>query len=235
MNIAVFGANGPTGRLVVADALAAGHSVTAVTRHPDVFPLTHDNLRVFAADVLDADSVDRAVAGQAAVLSSLGVPFGRKPISVYSVGVANIVRAMHRHSVRRLAVVSSSAVPPESRMRDTGGGLFFEHVLKPVIENTLGRTLYADMLRMETLVKASDLDWTIIRPSGLFGTDAVTDYSVAQDFLAARFTSRADLADLLLRQATDARWVRKAVAVATSSEQPSVMQLIRGEALSTKS
>ena len=232
MNIAVFGANGPTGRLIVESGLASGHTMTAVTRHPDDFPLAHNDLRVITADVYDEGSLDVAVSGQDAVLSVLGVPFGRKPVTVYSVGVANILAAMQRRGVRRLAVVSSSAVPPESRMRDTGGGFFFERVLKPIIENTLGRTLYADMLRMERLVAASDVDWTIVRPSGLFGTAAVTDYSLAEDFLAARFTSRADLADVMLRQATETAWIRKAVAVATNSEQPSVMQLIRGEALS---
>jgi hypothetical protein len=38
--------------------------------------------------------------------------------------------------------------------------------------------MYADQKRMETLVMNSHLDWTIVRPSGLFETEAVTDYRV---------------------------------------------------------
>jgi hypothetical protein len=53
MNIAVFGANGPTGRLVTELALREGHVVSAFTRHPDTFPLRHDNLRVANGDVVD--------------------------------------------------------------------------------------------------------------------------------------------------------------------------------------
>ncbi|MCU1510041.1 MAG: family oxidoreductase [Glaciihabitans sp.] len=232
MNLAVFGANGPTGRLLVAQALDAGHAVTAVTRHPTDFPLAHPRLRVVAADVYNFDSVSAAVEGKDAVLSTLGVPYGRKPISVYSVGATNIVRAMDAHGVRRLLAVSSSATDPQDRSRDTGGGFFFEKLLKPIITATLGRTLYADMRLMEEILAASDLDWTVVRPSGLFGTEAVTDYRTAPGFIKGRYTSRRDLAHSMLRELDERRFVRAPMAVATFSEQPTVLQLIRQEALS---
>jgi uncharacterized protein YbjT (DUF2867 family) len=104
-------------------------------------------------------------------------------------------------------------------------------VLKPVIGNTFGRTLYDDMLRMEKLVRDSDLDWTIVRPSGLFHTDGVTDYLTGVAFVKGQYTSRADLADFLLRQASETEFVRQAAALITVDPQPTVMQLIRNEAL----
>ncbi len=231
MNIAVFGANGGTGRLLVAAALDAGHTVTALTRHPESFPLVHDKLRVVPGDVLVADDVAAAITGQDVVLSTLGGVYGQKEITVYSRGTANIIAAMNDARVTRLACVSSSATDHEFARRDTGGGFFFEKILKPIIESTMGRTLYADMREMERLVRASDLDWTIVRPSGLFGTDGVTAYLTGKDFLPHRYTSRADLADFLLRQATETDFVRQAAAVATISPQPTVLQLIRNEAL----
>jgi len=231
MDLVIFGANGPTGRLLVEDALAAGHHVRAVTRHPESLGMEHERLEVFAGDALDAASVAESVRGADAVLSTLGAPYGRKPISLYSVSARNLVDALGAQGIRRLVVVSSSATDPQERFRDTGGGFFFERVLKPVITNTMGKQLYADMLRMERIVRASGLDWTIVRPSGLFGTDAVTDYGASTDFIRGRYTSRRDLADFLLRQATDTDYVRKAVAVATFDPQPTVMQLIRNEAL----
>jgi putative NADH-flavin reductase len=231
MNIAVFGANGGTGRLLVGAALEAGNTVTALTRHPDDFPIRHENLRVIAGDVLDPAVVQSVVSAQDAVLSALGVPYGRKEISLYSRSISTIIDAMRGLGVRRLACVSSSATDPEFARQDTGGGFFFERVLKPIIENTMGKTLYADMLRMERLVRASGLDWTIIRPSGLFATGAVTDYATGENFLPHRFTSRSDLADFLLRQATETEFVGRAAAIATLSPQPSVFELIRNEAL----
>ena len=41
MNVVVFGADGPTGRLVTQLALAQEHAVTAVTPAPDLFPFSH--------------------------------------------------------------------------------------------------------------------------------------------------------------------------------------------------
>ena len=148
MNIAIFGANGATGRLLTEQALAAGHTVTAFTRHADAFPIRHEQLRVIQGDARDPAAVRSAVAGQDAVLSTVGTRFSRKPITLYSVAITNVIQAMHDHGVRRLACVSSSATDPVTKSRDTGGGVVFEKVLKPFIANVVGKSMYADMLRI---------------------------------------------------------------------------------------
>jgi nucleoside-diphosphate-sugar epimerase len=231
MNIVIFGANGPTGRLLTARALDAGHRVTALTRRPADFPLIHPSLTVVEGDVLNAEDVEAVVAGQDVVLSALGVPYGRTPVSVYSEGARNILSAMQRHGVLRFAGVTSSATEPNPRAQ---GGFFFEKVLQPFVIGVLGRTLYADMRRMEALVRASDLDWTIVRPSGLFDAEAVSEYRTAEGHTDGTFTSRADLADLLLRQATEQAWVGKAVAITTVENTPTMMQMLRREAIEAK-
>lgn len=227
MKIIVFGANGPTGRRLTAQAVAESHEVTAFTRHPDEFPATGPGLRVVGGDVLDLPSVLDAVAGHDVVLSALGVPFSREPVEVYSRGGRNILAAMHRHDVERFACVTSSVMEPGART----GGLVFDRIVQPLVAGTIGRTVYDDMRRLEALVSASSLAWTIVRPSGLFETEDVTAYAVGDRHLPERFTSRADLADCLLRQATDATWVRRAVAVATTEVKPSMVQLIWREGI----
>jgi nucleoside-diphosphate-sugar epimerase len=227
MRIVIFGANGRTGRLLTEQALAAGHDVTAVTRRPVGFPITHDRLDVVEADVHDPEAVDQAVAGADAVLSTLGVPYVRKPINVYSDGIRNVVAAMSHHGVKRLVVVSSSATEPYDH---ADGGFLLNRVLQPLISATIGKTTYADMRRMEALVRGSDLQWTIMRPSGLFDAPAVSRYELHEEQAPGIFTSRADLAASLLEQATDGRFVRKALAVTTSEGAPTLFQLIRREA-----
>ena len=231
MNIVVFGANGQTGQLLTKQALAEGHTVTAVTQHPDTFPLRDERLQVKKGDVFNPSSVEQAVAGQEAVLSTLGVPYSRREITVYSQGIAHIAQAMDCYKVRRLICVSSSAVGPR---HDTGGGFVFDKVFLPFFINVVGRTLYEDMTRMERLVKNTDLDWIIVRPSGLFHTPAITDYQVAEEYIRGQFTSRADLADFMLRQITDPKYLHKAVAVATFSVQPNVFALLWKEGISKK-
>jgi len=227
MKIVVFGANGATGQHLAQLALAEGHRVTAVTRHPETFPLQGLRLQVMRGDVYDLASVEQAVAGQDAVLSTLGVPFTRKPITLYSQGIAHIIAAMNRYGVRRLACISSSATGGE---HDTGGGFLFDKVLQPIVMSTIGRTTYADMARMEALVTKSDLEWVIVRPSGLFETPVVTAYRVAETEIRGQFTSRTDLADFMLRQATSDHYLRKVMAIATYSMTPSVFAFMTQEA-----
>ena len=227
MKIVVFGANGPTGRLVVRGALQRGYTVTAVTRSPEAFPFAHRGLRVLGGDVLKSASVSRAVEGQHAVLSALGVPYSRNGISTYSVGTRAMLDAMVDHGVSRLICVSSSAVDPSAGPH---GGFFFERVLQPFVAGVLGKTLYDDMKRMEAMVTESTVDWTVLRPSGLFDADVVSDYVLAERYVPQKFTARIDLADAMLRQLDDQTFVRKMAAVGTSANTPSVAQLIMREA-----
>ncbi|MBE8521146.1 NAD(P)H-binding protein [Amycolatopsis sp. H6(2020)] len=231
MRITVFGANGPTGRLLTGQALAAGHRVSAVTRRPDAFPLHHDRLEVIGADVLDPAAVDAAVAERDAVLSTLGVPAGKEPIHTYSRGTANIVAAMHRHRVRRLAVVSSSGVDPHPY---SDGGFLFNRVLLPYVTRVLGKTLYDDMRRMEGLIRASTLDWTIVRPSGLYHLPSVTGYTIVEGHADGRFTARADLAASMLALLDGDRHVGATISVITTVDNPKLLRWIRQEAVAAR-
>jgi putative NADH-flavin reductase len=231
MNIVVFGANGSTGRLLTKQALAEGHVVRAFTRHPETFPITHDKLQIIHGDVFDLATVDQAVADQDVVLSTLGGPFSRKPVTVQSLGTANIVQAMQHHGVRRLVCVSSSAIDP---FDDPNDGFFFRKVLQPFFVGVVGRGTYADQRQMEATVKSSNLDWTIVRPSGLFTSSAVTDYRVAEARISGRFTSRADLADFMLRQVADDQYLNKAAAVATVTGQPNFLGFLWKEGIRKK-
>ncbi|NUS26754.1 MAG: NAD(P)H-binding protein [Streptomyces sp.] len=191
MKLVVFGANGPTGRRATRQALAAGHTVTAVTRLPQSFPLTGPRLRVTGADVLDPAAVGRAVAGQDAVISTLGAPDSQGPVTVCSEGIRHITRAMAEHGVRRLVCVTSVVLFQEEA---PGERLLHRKVLEPLSTRLFGRNgVYDDMRRLEDIVGGSDLDKTIVRPGGLFDSETVSDYQVATARLPGRFTSRVDL------------------------------------------
>ncbi|MEU0950008.1 SDR family oxidoreductase [Streptomyces canus] len=227
MKIVIFGANGPTGRQATEQAIAEGHTVTAVTRRPEEFPLNDSRLRVVGADVLDPAAVEHAVAGQEAVISTLGVPYSRNPVTVYSEGITHITQAMAKHGVRRLVCVSSTVL---FGVPAPGETFFFRKVLEPFIARTIGRSVYDDMRRMEEIVCDSDHVWTIIRPAGLFDSDAVSDYQVATSRLPGRFTSRADLGNALLREAVGDRHVGAFVDVRTTVGVPSFLDVVRKEA-----
>ncbi len=114
MRIAVFGANGPTGRHLTDQALAAGHEVVAVTRRPGSLS-TRPGLAVAVADATDPAAVDAAIRRTDAVLSVLGARFSKETISTYSASATAITGAMARHGIKRLLAVSSSVADPHWR------------------------------------------------------------------------------------------------------------------------
>ena len=228
MRIVVFGANGHTGRLLISQTLEGGHDAVAVTRRPEGFPPAGPRLTVVGADVLDAPTLGATLDGADAVVSTLGVPMRMSRIDTYSTGAGNIIDTMRRAAVSRLVVVSSTAVTDYPGRTGAPPALRF---IEPVLKSTLGRSTYADQRRMEAIISASGLDWTIVRPSGLFDLPHVTDYVAGQVDPVGAFTSRADLAHYLLSLAQQ-QGPPAAVTISTVTGTPTLWEMVRREALS---
>ena len=207
MKILVLGASGATGRQVVEQALGHGHDVVAFVRDPATFGLRNERLTVIAGDVTDPVAIQTAVQGCDAVISTLGSR-GERPVSVYSDGVANTIRAMTARGIRRLVVVSSSGVGANaSKLSFAARAMRTLPGLRPV---------YEDMERMEGDVMLSDLDWTIVRPAALSDGPLTGIYRVVEGNMVPKGSkiSRSDVAALLLKCAQGGLYVRRAVAVA---------------------
>ncbi|WP_199433010.1 NAD(P)-dependent oxidoreductase [Qaidamihabitans albus] len=209
MRLTVLGASGGTGTQVVRQALESGHQVTAVVRDParlDVSP--HDGLDVVAADLADVAAIEPLVKDRDAVISALGSR-DRGPTTVCTDGARSTIAAMTATGGGRLLVVSASG------FHTAGDGIVPRAVVKPLLKRLL-RHPFADMARMEELLRESGLRWTIVRPPQLTDgprTGAVRsriDANVRGSFRI----SRADLADFLLRAAGDESLAGVAVSVA---------------------
>lgn len=218
----MFGASGPVGRAVVAQALAADHEVTAVTRSPDRYGVRAPRLTVFGGDVLDHSAVRAAIGEADAVISTVGVLPSRGPVTTYSTGTRNMIEAMRALGLRRIVCVSSKELDEEGTRDEP---LLYRFVFARLL-GRVNRTLYADMRRMEELLRGSDLDWTIVRPAGLFAAEAVTDYRCPTGHEPGVSTSTADLADALLREAVADRHVGQTLQVLTDDDKPPYLLLL---------
>lgn len=208
MRITVFGATGGTGREVVRQAAEAGHQVTAVVRDPARLGPIPAGVTVVRADVMDPASIQPALADADAVVSALG-PRGRGPTTVCSAGTASITTAMAAAGVRRLFVVSASGI-----VVDDADDLLTRAVVKPLLNRLLANG-WADLRRMEEVVRGTDLDWTLVRPSRL--VDAPRgEYRarVGGNLRRGYNSSRADVADWIVTHLADPAAVRDVVAVA---------------------
>lgn len=206
MKIALFGATGGTGQQALAQALALGHEVKALARHPErVVAGSADDagLTIIQGDVLDVGAVGACIDGVDAVICILGTRRGEAPIEAR--GTESILAAMAEHGVRRLIAVTSLGVG-DSRDQVPG---YFKLMMK-----TLLKAIIAAKDEQERLIQASNLDWTIVRPGGLTDGPRTGQYRVGTDrSIRAGRIARADVADFVLKQLDDAQFIGQAVAV----------------------
>lgn len=209
MRILIVGASGALGRVLVTKALDDGHEVTAFVRQPERFRRSTPRLTIVKGDILDSASVAAAVAGQEAVISALGHKRWMIPTRILSRGTANIVSAMQRHGVRRYVGVTALGVG-DSWWR---GGLYYTLFLIPV----LLQFYFLDKLRQERLVRASGLDWTIVRPGALTSGRPRGRWRAGSAIGNPVWTvriARADVAQFLLDEAAEPRHLGATVALA---------------------
>lgn len=207
MKVIVFGATGSVGRLAVEGLLADGHAVTAFARHPEVVEFGHPGLRLCAGDALNMQDVSQAVAGQDAVVVTLGAGASRKS-RIRSGGTRTIIAAMRDHGVRRLVCQSTLGA------HESWANLNF--FWKRIMFGLLLRPVHRDHELQETLVRKSGLDWTIVRPSAFSDGPASglfrEGFGPSERGLALKI-ARADIADFLRRQVVERGYIGRAVAI----------------------
>ncbi|HET7001691.1 MAG TPA: NAD(P)H-binding protein [Puia sp.] len=213
MRLLIIGAGGGIGCQCVEQALAAGHSVTAVLRNPAKLSFNHPNLLIVKGDVTQAFSFADHYAEKDAVISAIGVSgglFGDRPTTLYSEGAKNIIREMQQSSGCRVFFISASAVENSPLLP------FFVRLAAKYIIQKLLKNMYADLLRMEGIVKKSALNWTIVRPPQLTDKPLTGKYRMAvNQFLKNGLKiSRADAADFMLRHVQDKALYQSTVEIA---------------------
>ena len=204
MKVLIFGASGGTGRQLLKQALDEGIGVTAFVRDATkIQDIQHPKLAVVSGDVLNMEDVSRAVDGHKAVLYAIGA--GPKRSTIREQGTRIVIEAMETANVKRLVCLSSLGVG------DSRADLSF--FTRYVVVGIFLRHAFADHERQEAVVKNCALDWTLVRPPHLKDGEHTKTY---QHGLKLRYgdikgwISRSDLADFMLRQLEDNRYIRKA-------------------------
>ena len=201
MKILVLGATGGTGRLIVSDAVAKGHSVLALVRSAAGADLPGAEL--IEGDARDESTLGRALDGCKAVVSALGTGMGFRKISLLTDATRALIPAMTRSGVRRLVCISALGVG-DSRGH---GGFVFDRLFQPLLLSQA----YKDKDRQEAAIRASSLDWVIVRPAML--TDDPAQGSIRAVINLAGINggkiARADVAQFVVDQLTTDTWLRR--------------------------
>jgi uncharacterized protein YbjT (DUF2867 family) len=201
MKVLVLGATGGTGRLIVSDAIAKGHSVAALVRSTARADLPGAEL--IEGNVRDEITIRRALDGCDAVVSALGTGVGFRKVNLLAEATRALVAAMTRSDVRRLVCISALGVG-DSRGH---GGFVFDRLFQPLLLSQA----YKDKGRQEAGIRASSLDWVIVRPGMLTDDPAHGSVRAVIDLAGINGgkIARADVARFVIDQLTTDIWLRR--------------------------
>lgn len=204
--ITVIGASSGIGLNVVKVGLSRGHTVSAFSRSANSINIEHPNLFKISGDALNYEDVENVISGSDAVIQSLGVPFNIKlftgPISLFSESTKNIISAMTELNIKRLISVTGF-----------GAGVSKEsiHPLQRVGFNLVFGRAYSDKDNQESLIKDTNLSWTIVRPGVLVNCMKNKNYNVLIEKKEWRngVISRYNVADFIINVLNDDNFVCK--------------------------
>lgn len=205
--IAVFGATGLTGSLVVKHALAQGHEVVVLVREPARLTLTHQSLSVMAGSPTSAADVERCVEGADAVIHCLGIggKGNGQPTTLVSDSVKVTLVAMQRHRVPRIVCMSNVGA-------GKSGTWFSNRLVIPLFLRWL-LPIIEDKNRMETALRESSLEWVSVRlPNIVVGTDKSIRVSTDGRGIGLSITAES-AASFLLDQVSSAEHLRSAPSI----------------------
>lgn len=197
MRLLILGASGGCGQWLTRLAAERQHHVTALVR-PEISFVPPPGVVVHKGDVVDPTFLNRALAGQDAVLSCLGLrragqsPWARllSPPDLTSRVAKLLVSAMGQRGVKRLVVISAAGVA-ESIAQLTWP------VRRLVATGNVG-VAYRDLAIMEGLLAASDLDWLAVRPVTLTNGKPRGNARAVQRYSLMSTIRRADVAAWML-------------------------------------
>ena len=190
---------------IIEQCLGGQIQVRALVRSPAKLESLGGQIKILQGDVLDIDAVERALDGADAAVSTLGAR-GLGETTLYSDSIENIIASMQKLGKKRLLCVSAVGVDPVPNIS----------LIAKMVTAAFLKKVFADMARMQRLIEACELDWTIMWPPMLTNGGLTGSYRTAVDaaVLRGRKISRADLAHCMIKTIEDEESFGKKMAVA---------------------
>jgi len=203
MKIGIIGATRGIGYALLSLILETDHEVTVLARNPARLKLTGPHLKVIRGDIVDLEAVKQLVAGQNAVCSCIGMMPTWKHVDVFSRGATNILEAMGKDSSQKFVAVTGIGAGDSKGH----GGFLYDRIFNPL----LLKTIYEDKDREEAIIRASRVQWMIVRPGFLTNGPRTGKYRalVKMAGVKAGKISRMDVADFILKELEKPRHFRK--------------------------
>lgn len=196
--IALFGATGQTGNLVLEVALSKGYEVSVLVRDISKLKQKSDKLTIFSGDILNLEVVSNTINDADLVVSLFG-HVKNSPECLQTNGTKNIIDAMKEHNVGRIISLSGGGLPFPEKDEPK----FIDKLIRTIMKIVVPKVLN-DAIAHHKVLEKSGLKWSIVRGSRLTNDPKIGTYTVGWVGVnSGTKISRADLADFIITQIED--------------------------------
>jgi len=211
MKIAIFGSTGFVGKILINKAIASGYQVKTLARNPEKLEAIKDRVVIVKGTIFDPSSIEATIEGSEAVLSTIGPPAGKKcdPF-LYKKAMSDIVSIMDKKGIKRYIHIGGAA----HKGGENEEWSFKRRFLRLFLNLLSKQILEAKLIEWEVL-KASDLDWTLVRPPRIANENTSGNIKADEQKLDSLKVSVENLTDFILEQITSKEWIRKAPLVSS--------------------
>ena len=207
MNITIIGASGGIGLETVKRGLNRNHTITTLSRS-EIKIEKNNSLKMILGDATHKADLLKSIQNTEAIIVTLGTSKNMKTTTLFS-DFAKLIVEIHRETKINVPFIfvtgfgageSKNYVPWLVKM-------FLKYMLKDV---------YADKTKMEEIITASDLNWTVVRPGRLLDKELTEKYRVENKLFKGiniGGINRADVADFLIKQAENQTELNKYIGI----------------------
>jgi len=207
MNITIIGASGGIGLETVKRGLNRNHTITTLSRS-EIKIEKNNSLKMILGDATHKADLLKSIQNTEAIIVTLGTSKNMKTTTLFS-DFAKLIVEIHRETKINVPFIfvtgfgageSKNYVPWLVKM-------FLKYMLKDV---------YADKTKMEEIITASDLNWTVVRPGRLLDKELTEKYRVENKLFKGiniGGINRADVADFLIKQAENQTALKKYIGI----------------------
>jgi len=206
--VAVAGATGRTGRLIVDELLKRGFQVRALVRSAEHASwLKQADVELVEYDLTSIESIKKAIEGVDFLISAIGSkrPFNKRENNkVDNIGNQNLAKAAKEKGIKHIVVISSIGVG-NSR-----------YAINPLFRFLMGPVLKMKE-KSENFIKSCGIDYTILRPGGLKDKELSGDVCFGEGGKLSGYISRRQVAKICVDALTNASMRNRTLEIVDSS------------------
>jgi putative NADH-flavin reductase len=158
--IALFGATGKTGSVLLTKLISRNYQVKVLARNPTKLSISSPKLEIIQGDILDQDLVLKTIQGAETIINVIGHVKGCPP-DLQTIATQHILFSMQKNNIQRLINLTGSGVEV-----DGDHPKWFDHMVVYIMKNLAGKSAknrLIDGIEHTRIIMDSKVDWTIVR------------------------------------------------------------------------